>query len=861
MKYKNNNNLEIQSNTNNEINSSNNIKNQLQNNLHLTNNDQIYIESKISEKKEKETDKNKSPKKNNEINEEKSENNYQNEKNDEEEEDQGQIDLNNIDFSEGQNIDFSGKNNNYDIDDKNTNLDNLLINVRVSSLDLENRNSMINLNEKKSINKNENLNNNQFKNFSITETTYNKEEIKNDIQKNSKNENNENENKINDKNNLNMEIKKENNIQFNNNLIQNNDMNNIENSKNKEILDDNLEVNKKLLTTTDTSLQSNVNNSKIQIPKLKIQPNNQNLYKNMFDKDVLIVSSNKDFFTNKKPETYRGNKKINFMNDYDIDDQINNSYNIVDDDGKGATLEELIGSDKEKEKESENNIKDINFTLTKEEDLKKVMNDETNKKTNLIKTQTQNLDIRNIKTYTNEFNTSNKKMFNIILINNDDNSNNFTNNENTNINNNNTNSIKNNTIINNTYNNNNTNDENTNKQINNTNNSNLNINDIQTQNNKNNDSFEIISNNNKNNNNNIINNFENISIDNVNNTINKQLNHMNSHIIDNRINEFNIIPSFSKTKTFKNNHQNQRMGDLFKFKKDNISNEKEFQEKRNKQNYDLYGVVGDSRIFNLFPKGDKPKNDEVFSDIIYYFPDGKKEERCILVMTPKILFLVDVENYSKKNDYKTENIKTLLIPKKNISIIVFVFQPKHGDPLLLATVRRIGLLYYIKEYIRPNVKIKYQYPKEDEKIILSSNNKIVAYKLPDKSILSFDGAIKIGYLFRKERAGLFKRYYEKVAILTSIGLLIFENSMILPKLIIPIIGSTFHDHIGSNRPYAFTITTWNNTQYIFSANSEVEKSQWFKAFNDMQKDYDLKMKGIDTKSVVQKEYEEDFGWG
>ena len=29
----------------------------------------------------------------------------------------------------------------------------------------------------------------------------------------------------------------------------------------------------------------------------------------------------------------------------------------------------------------------------------------------------------------------------------------------------------------------------------------------------------------------------------------------------------------------------------------------------------------------------------------------------------------------------------------------------------------------------------------------------------------------------------------------------------------------------------------------------------------MQKDYDLKMKGIDTKSVVQKEYEEDFGWG
>ena len=137
----------------------------------------------------------------------------------------------------------------------------------------------------------------------------------------------------------------------------------------------------------------------------------------------------------------------------------------------------------------------------------------------------------------------------------------------------------------------------------------------------------------------------------------------------------------------------------------------------------------------------------------------------------------------------------------------------------------------------------------------------MAFNLPNKPILSFDGAIKIGYLFRKERATFFQRYCEKIAILTSIGLLIFENNLVLPKLIIPIIGSTIKDHIGKNRLYAFTITTWRNEQYTFSANSEVEKLQWFKAFNNIQKEYDMKMKGIDTKSVIQKENEDDFGWG
>ena len=558
---------------------------------------------------------------------------------------------------------------------------------------------MINLNEKKSINKNENLNNNKITNISISEKVYNNEKIKNDVNDNSKNENNENENKINNNKNLNIEIKKENNIQFNNNQIQNN--NNIDGF---EILNNNLEINNKSPNKKDSSVQSNVNNFKIQIPKLKIQQNNQNLNNNKFDNDALIVSSTKNFFTNKKHETSREKKKINLMIDYDIDEQFNNSYNYNNDNEIGVTLKELIGSDEEKEKEkkNENNIKDINFTLIKEEDSKKVMNIENVKNTNLIRTQTQNLDIKNINTYTNNFNTLDKTMFNDRILINNDNKNEIK----TNINNNNTNYIKNdNNIINNTNINENKNIENNNKLINNINNSKPNNNDIRNQNNKNNNIFD----NNSNNNiiNNEINNFEIISINNINN--NKKISHLNSNIIDNKKNEFNIISSFSKTMTFKNSINNQRMGDLFKLKNDDISNEKQLQKKISKQNYDLYGVVGDSRIFNLFPEGYKPKNDEVFSDIIYYFEDGKKEEKCILIMTPKILFLVDIDNYSiKNNSYKTENIETLLIPKKNISIIAFIFKQKHGDTLILATVRRLGLLYYIKEYIRPNVKITYK---------------------------------------------------------------------------------------------------------------------------------------------------------
>ena len=182
----------------------------------------------------------------------------------------------------------------------------------------------------------------------------------------------------------------------------------------------------------------------------------------------------------------------------------------------------------------------------------------------------------------------------------------------------------------------------------------------------------------------------------------------------------------------------------------------------------------------------------------------------------------------------------------------------------MATVRRMEVLYYIRSFIRPKVKISYKYPKEGETIIMTINGKLMNCQIPTNSKLNFDGAIKVGYLLKK-RNYFFGKFVEKLAVLTSIGLLLFEEESKRPTRMIPIIGSAFQQNIGYHvysRHNVFSITTSSNEKYILSAFSETEKAQWFKAFQDVQKDYDQKMKGIDTKNnaAIEEDIEEDKGY-
>ena len=749
----------------------------------------------------------KSPKKNTEsskknLKNEKYENSEQKGNENNEEEEEGQFDMDNLDFA-GDNLNENEEETNVNVDNFDENVE-----IRVSTMNFIAESNLINTNninkEKMSIKKDDNIENkienisnpdseqNNFINISNPELDLNENDIESN--KNSKDANL----KIsisNDIENENIQNKGDNNNKLQitnkqNNIINQNKNNNPINITKSNLKEENMNhISSKSVLNNNMFNIEEISNQKKEKPinsHLKMETNIEifdKKYNDMFDNDTKIVISNKNFFSNKKPNTTKENKKINFKGDYDFDEKMNYFYdeikqNEVNDNAK--TLKELLGNNSNDEEEKEdlennNNINKINFTLTKKEDLKfekknENMNDNSKKNTHLIRTQTEVLDSKPIQKFKNEFNNNNPIInFNQNLFNN--------NKENNNINNN-----------------------------------------------------DVIENNDNN----------------KNSSIKTPLNQKMGLLF--------------KSKTMKTDDNSN-----YSKSKESLSSINSLKKSVNKIiNYDFCGVIKDNRIFNLFPSGDKPKNEEVFSDIIYHFVDGKKEEKNIIVMTPKIIFLVDLKNYLKKKEYKTEHIQQILIPKKNTSVIIFFFKENHEDGLLMATVRRMEVLYYIRSFIRPKVKISYKYPKEGETIIMTINGKLMNCQIPTNSKLNFDGAIKVGYLLKK-RNYFFGKFVEKLAVLTSIGLLLFEEESKRPTRMIPIIGSAFQQNIGYHvysRHNVFSITTSSNEKYILSAFSETEKAQWFKAFQDVQKDYDQKMKGIDTKNnaVIEEDIEEDKGY-
>ena len=126
-------------------------------------------------------------------------------------------------------------------------------------------------------------------------------------------------------------------------------------------------------------------------------------------------------------------------------------------------------------------------------------------------------------------------------------------------------------------------------------------------------------------------------------------------------------------------------------------------------------------------------------------------------------------------------------------------------------------------------------------IIDQSNNFFIAP--------NFDGAQKLGYLFKLAAGTFFNKFNEKLVVLTNVGLLYFDDPNKPPKKLIPIIGSDVIrlDEKKYKKKHCFEIKTLNGESYVFATNSAEDLNSWIIEFKNFKKNYENKMKNIDTK--------------
>ena len=116
------------------------------------------------------------------------------------------------------------------------------------------------------------------------------------------------------------------------------------------------------------------------------------------------------------------------------------------------------------------------------------------------------------------------------------------------------------------------------------------------------------------------------------------------------------------------------------------------------------------------------------------------------------------------------------------------------------------------------------------------------------NLSNFDGAQKIGYLFLYKGTYIRPIFKEKLFILTSIGLLMFDEPNSDPSKLYPVIGSTVEKLEGTKygRENCFQLTLLSGKVKIFATRKKREMDSWLKEFDKINKEFQSKMKQLDT---------------
>jgi hypothetical protein len=269
------------------------------------------------------------------------------------------------------------------------------------------------------------------------------------------------------------------------------------------------------------------------------------------------------------------------------------------------------------------------------------------------------------------------------------------------------------------------------------------------------------------------------------------------------------------------------------------------QKKAANNNYDYYSLFQEDFVKNkLRELNDTSKENDIYSDEIYILTQKKKLEKQLILLTPSNVCFIERKNSRFLNTFKKEEIKNVGISNANLNILVFM--KSKGDNVLIITIRRMDLLYYIRDHYRKERPFGFKY--QDEFTITIKNNP-TSLSVKDKiftTLSNFDGALKIGYLLK---LGHFvKIFSQKIVVLTSIGLIVFDDPAKPPERLYPIINSKIEKvpFEKYKRENCFEITTISGETKVFAAYKERELKSWLDEFKRVQNDFKNQMTQLDT---------------
>ena len=244
---------------------------------------------------------------------------------------------------------------------------------------------------------------------------------------------------------------------------------------------------------------------------------------------------------------------------------------------------------------------------------------------------------------------------------------------------------------------------------------------------------------------------------------------------------------------------------------------------------------------------DKTESDKIFSDVAFEIDENKKIRRNIII-TPKYFYLVDQDEFKCLKIYK--GMSKAVMTNKNPNTIVLVFQSNEG--IAIETMRPNALGSYLRDNYRLAKGSEFKFAFLNE-FTYSKNGKDYKFNFLNNKLqknTNFEGADKFGYLMKyKERKLIGGTFNEKFVVLTNVGLIYFNNDdRNEPKRLIPVIGSDIKklpDGGKYKRPNLLEINNGEDA-IIFAAMSEGERDSWYEALRNMQKEYEEKMKKLDT---------------
>ena len=274
----------------------------------------------------------------------------------------------------------------------------------------------------------------------------------------------------------------------------------------------------------------------------------------------------------------------------------------------------------------------------------------------------------------------------------------------------------------------------------------------------------------------------------------------------------------------------------------------ELEELRN-NNYDYYSLFQEVDIKRkLQEEKDNCHEFNVYSDQIFLLTEKKHLSKRYIFITPSHVYIIEPKEMRFTHVIKKQQILSFQITNKNLNILMFQI---NGDNILIETLRLMDLMNYLrKTYRKGDTIIKIKFGDEFDVKIKGKIQKITIKDKIFSNLSNFDGAQKIGYLFVYKGTYIVPIFKEKLFVLTSIGLLMFDEPSSPPSRLYPIIRSKYKKLEGTkyHRENCFQVTLVSGKIKIFATRKNRERDSWLEEFEKINSVFEGKMRELDTKN-------------